>query len=249
MPVWAGSEEMNKKRKMALIAMGIAGLEEIVRRHKICLDVYNVRFGDVKIAYNSCMTRLAEHDESLEALNESVEGLGHLSRCGLCADLLQRVRCIEQIQDKREANGHDMHDQRIVTLEMRMHIGIEEKLPKLEKRIELVDNAFIQISTIRERIGRQETSIQTLEQQVKDQRNDYHAHIRQFVEENEAAHKRQEGINIKQLNEITTLQKQVKEINSRLTAAITNIRPTEEVYDVDMLTVKKPGRHQKVKAR
>ena len=48
---------------------------------------------------------------------------------------------------------------------------------------------------------------------------------------------------------IQTLQQQVKEINSRLTAAITNIRPTEEVYDVDMLTVKKPGRHQKVKAR
>jgi len=111
---------MNRKQKQALIAMGIAGLEEIVRRHKICLDVYNVRFGDAKIAYNSCMTRLAEHDESLEALNESVEGLGHLSRCGLCADLLQRVRCIEQIQDKREANGHDMHDQRIVTLEMQI---------------------------------------------------------------------------------------------------------------------------------
>jgi len=135
---------MKRKQKDAIIAMGIkiAGLEEIVRRHKICLDVYNVRFGDAKIAYNSCMTRLAEHDESLEALNESVEGLGHLSSCGTCSDLLQRVKCLEQIQDKQEANGHDMHDQRIVTLEMQVknlegdrhtflphkHVGIEEKI-------------------------------------------------------------------------------------------------------------------------
>ena len=133
---------MNRKQKQAMIAYGlkIAGLEEIVRWHRVCIDVHAERFGDAKIAYNSCMTRLAAHDESLEALNESVEGLGHLSRCGLCADLLQSVRCIEQIQDKQEANGHDMHDQRIVTLEM--------QIKEINSRLTALTNKYLDTTPV-----------------------------------------------------------------------------------------------------
>lgn len=41
------------------------------------------RLKDAKIAYNSVMTRLAAHDEEFEAMGESIEGLGHLSKCGM----------------------------------------------------------------------------------------------------------------------------------------------------------------------
>ncbi len=43
---------------------------------------------------------------------------------------------------------------------------------------------------IRVNINKLATTIEALQKEIKDQREDYHAHIRQLVEENEAAHKK-----------------------------------------------------------
>ena len=66
---------MKKKHKMAAIAMEnkIARLEDKVQKHTICLDAHG--------------TRLAEHDEEIEALGEGV----NVTR----QDLLQRVKVLE----------------------------------------------------------------------------------------------------------------------------------------------------------
>ena len=76
---------MNKKQKEAMIAMEIkvAGLEEAVRRHKICIDAHN--------------TRLSDHDESIEALDETAV---QLSPCKCQAgELLERIVKLEKVKE------------------------------------------------------------------------------------------------------------------------------------------------------
>ena len=73
---------MNKKQKEAMIAMElkVAGLEEAVRRHKICIDAHN--------------TRLADHDESIEALDETAVQLS-VCKCQ-AGELLKRIEALEE---------------------------------------------------------------------------------------------------------------------------------------------------------
>jgi len=93
---------MNQKQKDALIAMGlkIAGLEEIVRRHKICIDAHN--------------TRLSDHDESIEFLDETAV---QLSTCKCQAvELLKRIEKLD-LEIVRADAFRQNHIERIVKLE------------------------------------------------------------------------------------------------------------------------------------
>ena len=93
---------MNRKQKEAMIAYGlkIAGLEEIVRRHKICIDAHN--------------TRLSDHDESIAALDETAV---QLSPCKCQAgELLKRIEKLE-LEVVRADTFRQNHIDRIVKLE------------------------------------------------------------------------------------------------------------------------------------
>ena len=94
---------MNKKQKEAMIAMEIkvAGLEEAVRRHKICIDAHN--------------TRLSDHDESIEALDETAV---ELSPCKCQAgELLKRIEKLD-LEIVRADAFRQNHIERIVKLEL-----------------------------------------------------------------------------------------------------------------------------------
>ena len=263
---------MKKKHREAMIAYGlkIEAHEELLRRHKICLDAHGTRLAkhdtllectydrarEMNARIDRCITRLQMQDEAFEAQNEGLsnltESINKLSEGANEAgqDLLQRVRCLEQIQDKNLERLTTIEGilnntpfssvlmkelvNRVTALEgdrhtflPHQHIGIEERIGELEKKVDRLQNANI------ERIVK-------LEREIKDQRDDYHAHIRQFVEENEAAHKRQEGINISQLNENKMLQQQVKEINARLTYLL------DTVVEINKIVKAKPGQSWKV---
>lgn len=82
--------------------------------------------------------------------------------------------------------------------------------------------------------GNYSRRIEALEKEIKDQREDYHAHIRQLVEENKAAHQIL-------IASIETLQTQASNLESQI-AALTN-----ELLKLRDAAKKKSGRPKTVK--
>ena len=120
---------MNKKQKEAMIAYGlkIAGLEEIVRRHKICIDAHN--------------TRLADHDESIEALDETAVQLS-VCKCQ-AGELLKRIEKLE-LEVVRADTFRQNHIDRIVRLEnanIGLRLDIDEHVETLQKEVKALKSA------------------------------------------------------------------------------------------------------------
>ena len=129
---------MKRKQKEAMIAMGlkIAGLEEIVRRHKICIDAHN--------------TRLSDHDESIEALDETAV---QLSPCKCQAgELLKRIEKLD-LEIVRADAFRQNHIERIV---------------KLEKVKEDVRDLWCSQKAVVDEAIRRDVAVETLQQQVKE---------------------------------------------------------------------------------
>ena len=75
----------------------------------------------------------------------------------------------------------------------------EQTVPEMQQPIDIQQAHTAQIEACHDRLDKHDADIgaltlrlDNLEREVKDQREDYHAHIRQFVEENTAAHKSME---------------------------------------------------------
>jgi hypothetical protein len=254
-----GERDMKKKHREAMIAYGlkIAAHEELLRRHKICLDVHNVRFGDAKVAYNSCMTRLAVHDEEIEALSEDDP-----LEIGYRQDMFQRVKVLEGMMVPKEGQAArrfwQIPDQRFVILEQQIKTieGILNNTPFSSVLMKELVNRVTALEGDRhtflphQHIG-VEDRIKVLEENsipvkyIKKECNTYHDEVKVIWEKHETRitavedawrqSQKTEGkiIDIASRREVVveTLQQQIKEINSRLTA-LTNkyleLRPTQK---------------------
>jgi chromosome segregation ATPase len=227
------------------------------------------RLRDAKIAYNSCMTRLAEHDEEFEALAEDAP-----LEIGYRQDLLQRVKTLEEIiknniRVEQQARKH-LQD-KISDLEETQANDYEwvNKVTALENQTKHVEAGthYLLNGDYSRRIekleGDRHTFLPHTHVGIDDQINTFKAQIT-FEAQTQ----------LDQNIAIETLQQQIKEINSRLTALITNhyleprpkkhppistefglakkpqkiVSDTAPVSTRNLLAVKKSGRPRKVKS-
>ena len=87
---------------------------------------------------------------------------------------------VRKLMDKRHADGDDIPSEKKETSAPQEQDPVSESL---ESRVEnLTTSLKINVTNILDQMEK-------LKKEVKDQREDYHAHIRQFVEENGEAHR------------------------------------------------------------
>ena len=106
---------------------------------------------------------------------------------------------------------------------------MRERISKLEKENEAALKAH----------GTRGLRIAVLKKEAKDQREDYHAHIRQLVEENEAVHNRHKEIIDSLLESVTRLAIVIENLENRLDGL------TVWGYTDAVMERKKPGRPKK----
>jgi hypothetical protein len=206
---------MKRKQRDAIIAMGIkiAAFERLNRDHCIQIsdslqEITNInrtlkRHGEAHLAHDLLpqFTELVKKVEKLEGqLNFKLNDCPIMNHSKRIADLEETAEALSETVDQLSTCKCEAGNQmlkRIDTLELQTN-GARVWRESLSQRLDAGKEAFKRIEKLEETVYNSPFSkivmeeyaekIRTFELKMKEQRGDYHDHIRQLVEENGEAH-------------------------------------------------------------